>query len=311
MKSRTTVSILTTLALAALLSLSLAAFEGAHAASPSTSAAATVPTTYKITAGWGNDDYAANIYTPSTIHVYVGDTVTWRNNSLLEPHTISFGPASLLAQLAKNLVAAVPQKEGPPQLTINPQVAFATPLKAYSGKGFASSGMLNKGQSWSVRFTRPGKYAYYCLIHYPAMSGLVVVSPRPTTAHTYLVRSGYGGPTKSAVDAFFPENLRIHVGDTVRWSPGFHTVAFAPASEIQQLRQQFILPVPQKTGPPTLMVNPKTAFPSGGSTYDGTGFWNSGLLESGPTQLTFTKPGVYHYGCLIHPGMDGTITVLP
>jgi plastocyanin len=26
--------------------------------------------------------------------------------------------------------------------------------------------------------------------------------------------------------------------------------------------------------------------------------------------LTFTKPGVYKYYCLIHPGMAGTITVL-
>jgi plastocyanin len=38
-------------------------------------------------------------------------------------------------------------------------------------------------------------------------------------------------------DAFFPDNLRIHVGDTVRWSSGFHTVAFAPASVIQRLRK--------------------------------------------------------------------------
>jgi plastocyanin len=311
MKPRTTVSILTTLCLVVLLSLSLAAFQGAHAASPAKSSDATAPTTYKITAGWGNDDYAANIYTPGTIHVYVGDTVTWRNNSLLEPHTISFGPAKLLAQLAKNVVVPVPQKAGPPELTVNPQVAFATPAKTYNGSGFVTSGMLNKGQSWSVTFTRPGKYAYFCLIHYPAMSGLVVVSRRPTATHIYSVRSGYGGTTKSAVDAFFPENLRIHVGDTVRWSPGFHTVAFGSAAEIQQLRSQFILAVPQKAGPPTLMVNPKTAFPSGGSTYDGTGFWNSGLLQNGPTQLTFTKAGEYHYGCLIHPGMDGTITVLP
>jgi plastocyanin len=29
-----------------------------------------------------------------------------------------------------------------------------------------------------------------------------------------------------------------------------------------------------------------------------------------PFTLTFTKPGVYKYYCLIHPGMAGTITVL-
>ena len=27
--------------------------------------------------------------------------------------------------------------------------------------------------------------------------------------------------------------------------------------------------------------------------------------------LTFTKAGTYGYDCLVHPGMDGTITVMP
>jgi plastocyanin len=38
--------------------------------------------------------------------------------------------------------------------------------------------------------------------------------------------------------------------------------------------------------------------------------FNSGLLQ--PAQrwsYTFTTPGVYHYFCSLHPGMDGTIIV--
>jgi plastocyanin len=37
------------------------------------------------------------------------------------------------------------------------------------------------------------------------------------------------------------------------------------------------------------------------------------LTAAGPAKytLTFTKPGTYEYGCLLHPHMDGTITVLP
>jgi plastocyanin len=310
MKSRRTLMLLG-LASVILLALGLSVNQGIQAASPSHSTGATSPSRYTITAGWGNDDYAANIYTPHTIQIYVGDTVTWHNNSLLEAHTITFGPARLLARWAKQTVLPVPQKTGPPQLVFNPQVAYPTRSSTYAGYGVASSGLLNKGRRWSLAFTKAGTYRYFCLIHYPGMFGVVVVHPRPAPAHTYLVRSGYGSVNQSYADAFFPDNLTIHVGDTVTWSRGFHTVAFGPASLIHRLRQQFILPVPQKTGPPRLVINPEIAYPRGGTTYDGKGLWNSGLLQQGPTHLTFTRTGVYHYGCLIHPGMDGTITVLP
>jgi plastocyanin len=276
-----------------------------HAAAP-----LTAPQHYTITAGWGNDDYAANIYTPHTIQIYAGDTVTWHNNSLLEPHTITFGPQALLARLAKNSVIPEPQKSGPPSFVVNPQAALPTRRATYDGTGFANSGLLGKGQKWSITFTRPGTYRYYCVIHFPGMFGVVKVLPRPTSASGLVIRSGYGSDT-SAADAFFPDTLTIHVGQTVTWSPGFHTVAFGPESLIKSLRQQFIIAVPQKSGPPKLVLNPKVALPAGGPTYDGQGFHNSGLLVQGPFKLTFTKPGVYHYGCLIHPGMDGTIRVLP
>jgi plastocyanin len=38
--------------------------------------------------------------------------------------------------------------------------------------------------------------------------------------------------------------------------------------------------------------------------------FSSGLLQPGQRwSYTFTTPGVYHYFCSLHPGMDGTITV--
>jgi plastocyanin len=59
-------------------------------------------------------------------------------------------------------------------------------------------------------------------------------------------------------------------------------------------------------------------FPSGGQVYNGTGFINSGVMlptdpnaKPQPYKLTFTRPGTYEFDCLLHPGMDGTITVLP
>jgi hypothetical protein len=46
----------------------------------------------------------------------------------------------------------------------------------------------------------------------------------------------------------------------------------------------------------------------------GAGFLHSGLLvgrQQVPCRLTLCVPGAYEYDCLVHPGTDGTITVLP
>jgi plastocyanin len=66
--------------------------------------------------------------------------------------------------------------------------------------------------------------------------------------------------------------------------------------------------VPSDTG---VLFNPAIAFPSGGPSYDGTGYVNSGVLQGkGPSfALTLTKAGTYGYVCLLHPGMAGTVVV--
>jgi plastocyanin len=119
---------------------------------------------------------------------------------------------------------------------------------------------------------------------------------------------------------FFPRKLTIHVGDTVTWIGGFHDVAFGPAAVRDQLEKQRISSVKLKTGQTTLAINPRIVLPSGGTTYNGIGFVNSGVLflRAGPNSkvppsysLTFTRAGTYEYDCLLHPGMDGSITVLP
>lgn len=49
-----------------------------------------------------------------------------------------------------------------------------------------------------------------------------------------------------------------------------------------------------------------------GGTWDGSGFWSSGLVASDPYlkySLSFTRRGTYEYACLIHPKMVGTVTV--
>jgi len=50
-----------------------------------------------------------------------------------------------------------------------------------------------------------------------------------------------------------------------------------------------------------------------GGTWNGTGFYNSGSVNSQGGDvfftLTFSKPGTYKYVCLIHPDMEGTVKV--
>jgi plastocyanin len=117
---------------------------------------------------------------------------------------------------------------------------------------------------------------------------------------------------------FFPKDLTIQPGDTVIWtSTFFHQVIFHPG----QPAPEFILPIPQETGPPLLVVNPVVALPAKPSgEFDGVSLYSSGLigtlgapLPGGTTfAMTFSEPGSYAYVCATHRalGMEGTITVV-
>jgi plastocyanin len=122
----------------------------------------------------------------------------------------------------------------------------------------------------------------------------------------------------ATVTAFFPETLRIHVGDTVHWQKNadeIHTVTFLVDMELPP----FNLP---HDGPPSpLMRNPLLAFPTvpDGGLYDGTTFANSGIFGPDPEifqgvesfDLTFTRPGTFNYVCGVHGArMSGQIIVV-
>ncbi len=106
------------------------------------------------------------------------------------------------------------------------------------------------------------------------------------------------------VNTFLPKDLTIDAGDSITWtvrSGEFHTVTF-PSGTVPP---PFIIPI---QGVP--QINPAAAAPSGGPTYDGSAFTNSGLLFGGQQfTLGFTKAGTYSFLCLIHAGMAGTVHV--
>jgi plastocyanin len=131
-------------------------------------------------------------------------------------------------------------------------------------------------------------------------------SSRASSATNWTVIVGGQTPDISVyANGFFPRELTIHTGDTVAFQfAGFHNVSFLSGA-------------PQ---PPFAIKdgdgydgNPQVFFPAGTSTYDGTGFHNSGVPPNDKPfsfALTFTKPGRYEYACTIHPGMTGVVNVV-
>jgi plastocyanin len=106
---------------------------------------------------------------------------------------------------------------------------------------------------------------------------------------------------------FTPGTLKINQGDNVMWTQldamEIHTVSFLAAG---QTSPDLLLP--------GYIINPEIAAPSGVDGYNGSGFYNSGILIPGATyNLTFTEPGDFKYQCLIHDEMNmlGEIVVRP
>lgn len=150
----------------------------------------------------------------------------------------------------------------------------------------------------------------------------VLAKVKPPAA-TILAGNDGAGPV--AWLRFFPEKLRVKVGTTVNFRISsrreVHTITIGPAAYTTEIENTFTTPMPNPAGPPTLIVSPFGAYPSDppplppytGANH-GNGFEAAGILAPGgplpsSAKITFTKPGVYHFECVIHPNMDGTVTV--
>lgn len=234
-----------------------------------------------------------------------------------------------------------------PSLGLDPQLIARSTAHAYNGSTRIVSGIASP-KPLNVRFTKAGKYQFFCDIH-PGMVGYVVVKAKgkrvPTArqdaaaltaqatadvkAARKLVRTKLPADTvslgESASDGvelyqMFPAKLTVNAGTTVtfkmsRGSRETHTASFGPVSYLTSLAKSF-------QGAP--MFAPAATYPSDPSqpltltpTSHGNGFANTGVLDSAPvtkqigpsSKIDFTTPGTYHFVCLIHPFMQGTIIV--
>ena len=80
-------------------------------------------------------------FSPATIQVTQGDTVTWTNSEEIMPHDVTSGTV------------------GAPDL----------------GQVFGSE-ILTPGQAFSATFPDTGEFVYLCKLH-PTMTGVVIVQP--------------------------------------------------------------------------------------------------------------------------------------
>jgi plastocyanin len=234
-------------------------------------------------------------------------------------------------------------------LGFNPALLSKIGGSTYNGSNRVDSGIpagSGNPPPFPVKFTKAGTYKYFCDVH-PGMIGYVVVRPKgksvPTAAQDSAARTsqvntdiaaikaaaklkpsgnrvslGSAGPNGIEDFAMFPSRLSVRVGATVTFSMPpdsreVHTATFGPSAYLMAAANSITSPAPeQQVWYPS---DPGRVTLAGSQTH-GNGFANTGALDSDPTTLQpssgkikFTKAGNYHYICLIHAFMQGTIVV--
>jgi plastocyanin len=135
-------------------------------------------------------------------------------------------------------------------------------------------------------------------------------------------------PPDSTGNAFYPRSVSVNAGGKVAFKiGGLHNVIFAPGS---RPAGPFHAPDPARpvvgakdpagadlwfNGRPGWFIEPSHVLPSGDKVVDGRSLDVSGIFQGqgAPPDyvVKFPKAGRYAYLCSIHPGMKGTVKVLP
>ena len=178
--------------------------------------AGAVPRTVTVLVGGGQDTIVLDGFFPQNLRIRVGDTVAWKfNGDPTHRHTVTLvagpfpGPKDAAAGGEPGEVIPgrwIPVPGGAPgELMRNPVFAAPTrragaPVEIYDGATYANSGEMStlprladmpKNETFSVTFTKPGTYRYFCLFHRPHMVGTVEVVPASAT----------DVPNQAAIDA--------------------------------------------------------------------------------------------------------------
>lgn len=118
-------------------------------------------TNQHVSVGIGDGLVSLMRFYPQHIVIHVGQTVTFTNRDVMEPHTVTFGPTSAKGNFAP----------------------YGNP-KAFDGSSPLNSGFLGAAPVWfgtkySVTFVKAGTYAFRCDLHdNMGMVATIVVLPR-------------------------------------------------------------------------------------------------------------------------------------
>lgn len=143
---------------------------------------------------------------------------------------------------------------------------------------------------------------------------------KPTTVRGPF--AGLLGAEHTAINEFVPKVIHAKAGKRITWKMmgSDHSISFDVPPYFPPV--QFL-----KSG--KIRFNPLLDPPAGGAkkvpeqegmgvvkfdggTYDGKGFWSSGLIGAEPYleyTMRISKPGTYRMACLLHPPMVGTVVV--
>jgi plastocyanin len=274
--------------------------------------------------GVGRDGISVNLFLPEQILIHRGDTVTW-HNPYEEPHTLTYlvGNAHFEFEEVANTQAAA----------------------NFDGTQAFTSGFVNKGDNFAVKFAALGAYKFICLLH-PGMEVDVLVLPEGTRV-----------PPQGANS---PENIRIQeeaiaIGEAAAAAvvvPGptrnangtqTHTVLTGPGIPYRGASVDVMKFFPARINigvgdtitwvDETFVPHTVTFFPPGGpgagfnpfvpvipnnNRFDPRALINSGIISNIPEfgavtrfSLTFNQPGTYPYICVLHAdqGMAGVVVV--
>ena len=232
----------------------------------------------------GHDDRTASTaylrFFPDDVVVWAGDTVTWRIGETEIPHTVTQFPPS------------------PMGFNSSPGF-FAEGAEEALGAFFGPGGVIPPGATFEHTFDEPGTYEYFCKLH-AEMKAVVTVTAAGDGADAGVrrVQAG-GGSGETSIDRFYPAQLTVPAGTTVVWT------------NVHDVEPHTVTAESDDGATPAFDSSPAFSFAGIPEWFAAPG--QGVLLRAGPYNEfshTFAEPGLYRYFCLLHPTMQGSVTVL-